>query len=134
MSWLSFLTPYKTYLALGLLALGLAVTSFAGYKVGSSIVQARWDKDTIAEKTREVELGALVITLQQQVADRDRRQAEVDAAAAARHAAERERLEDLARSTRSSLDRLTRDVAKPQYQACVLDADTLAELNRSLRK
>lgn len=134
MKALAFLAPYKTYVALTVLALALATTGWAGWKVGSMKVQARWDKETIGEKTREVELATRVIDLQKEISDRDRRQAELDAAAAAHHAAERERLEAQARDIRSSLDRLTRDVNKPQYKACVLDADTLAELNRSLRK
>lgn len=134
MNWLSVLAPYKTYLALTVLAVALATTGWAGWKVGSMRVQAKWDQETIGEKTREVELATRVISLQEQIADRDRRQAEIDAAAAARHAAERERLETQAREIRSSLDRLTRDVNNPQYQACVLDPATLAELNRSLRK
>lgn len=131
---ISALIPYKNTIIGGVIFVVLFSIGFGGMKLGSMRVQAKWDKQTIEVKTREVNLAARVIDLQNQIAERDRKQAEIDAQAAAHGAEERARLEAQAKAVQSSLDRLTRDLAKaPQYGACKLDPQTLNELNRSLK-
>lgn len=133
-SALTALTPYKNAILGGLIFVVLFSIGFGGMKLEAMRVQAKWDKQTIEIKTRENELAQRVIELKDEITARDRRQAEIDAQAAARGAEERARLEAQAKAVQSSLDRLTMDLAKaPQYSACKLDADTLRELNRSLK-
>lgn len=133
-SALTALTTYKNAIIGGLIFVVLFSIGFGGIKLGAMRVQSKWDKQTIEIKTKENELATRVIELQTQVAERDRKQAEIDAQAAARGAEERARLEAQAKAVQTSLDRLTRDLAKsPQYESCKLDPDTLRELNRSLK-
>lgn len=133
-SALTALTPYKNAIIGGLIFVVLFSIGLGGMKLGAMRVQSKWDKQTIEIKTRENDLAQRVIELQTQVAERDRKQAEIDAHASARGAEERARLEAQAKAVQTSLDRLTRDLANaPQYEACKLDPDTLRELNRSLK-
>lgn len=134
LSFLNPLAPYKNAILWGLLIAGLAGVGYAGVKLGSFRVQAKWDAETVVVQKREIQLKDHIIVIQNEAAERARQQAEKDSAAAAQGAAERAKLAEQSAQVKRSLDQLTRDLAKnPQYRDCKVDPSTLAELNRSLK-
>lgn len=130
---LGFLETWKTYIVATLFAGALAFIGFYGYKAGSLVTQTRWDREKVASLEDRMELSRKISALQGEALNVAAAQAVKDAAAQAAAAAERERLELNGRAIFSRIDRLTRDLkASPQYAACVLDPQTLKELNGSL--
>lgn len=133
MNVLAFFSTWKVYLIAGAFVAATSAAGYYGYKAGALVVETKWDKQKVIDLTEQTRLSGQVIGLQQEALNKAAEQQVKDATAAAAAAEERERLALNAKLVTSKIDRLTRDIkASPQYQSCILDPQTIKELNGAL--
>lgn len=126
-----YFNVYKNTILVVLFLLCLTFTAYKSFNAGQNNIQKKWDKETIALQQQKIEQQNKILELQQKLAVQAQEQQQKDIELAQKYAEERAKLQAQAKQMQTKIDELLKN--KPQYNTCVLDDETLKELNRSLR-